>query len=124
VQAAEKDAAMNGGSPGIFHEVGRVKMAPSVELFNGHAERKAAVLDKRIKRTEETLNSLKAQIVAFLAANPDSGAETVAKALTLTVKELALPMRQLVKEKLLFKKGVARSTTYRASSKATTAKKE
>jgi hypothetical protein len=64
------------------------------------------------KRTAEDLESLSAKFAAFVKSHPGLRIEQINKELGTTTKDLALPIRKLIAEKVISAKGQKRSTTY------------
>lgn len=70
------------------------------------------------KRSAEDLEALSAKFVSFVKANPGLRIEQINKELETTTKDLALPIRKLISEKMISTKGNKRSTTYFPGRKA------
>jgi hypothetical protein len=70
------------------------------------------------KRTAEDLEALSEKFAAFVKANPGLRIEQINKELGTTTKDLALPIRKLVADKVISAKGQKRSTTYFPGKKA------
>jgi hypothetical protein len=67
------------------------------------------------RRTSESVEQVGKLIVSHLRKNPDSRVEQIAEALGgHSTKELALPIKKLLADKAIAKKGQRRGTTYRA----------
>jgi hypothetical protein len=67
------------------------------------------------RRSAESVEQVAQLIVSHLKKKPDSGVEQIAQALgTYSTKDLALPIKKLVADKAIVKKGQRRGTTYRA----------
>ena len=78
-------------------------------------ERSSSVqFEKGAKRTSEELEVLVKKLHSHIAKNPGQRIEQIGKALGVTTKELILPVKKLVEEKRLSKKGQKRATTYDA----------
>jgi hypothetical protein len=71
------------------------------------------------KRTAADLDALSEKFVSFVKANPGLRIEQINKELGTTTKDMALPIRKLVSERLIISKGNKRSTTYFPGKKAT-----
>lgn len=69
------------------------------------------------KRTQEEMEELATQVLAYVRTNPGQRIEQINQALGTTTKDLALPIRKLVGDGQLVTKGQKRSTTYAASKK-------
>jgi len=65
------------------------------------------------KRTPEAMEDTKTRILTTLKEEPDLRSEQMQKILKLSGNDLALPLRQLLEEKKVVCKGVARGRTYR-----------
>jgi hypothetical protein len=70
------------------------------------------------KRTAEDLAAMSDKFAAFVKANPGLRIEQINKQLGTTTKDLALPIRKLVADKVIAVKGQKRSTTYFPGKKA------
>jgi predicted HTH transcriptional regulator len=70
------------------------------------------------KRTAADLEALSEKFAAFVKANPGLRIEQINKELGTTTKDLALPIRKLVADKVISAKGQKRSTTYFPGKKA------
>lgn len=64
------------------------------------------------KRSEKQLEALRAKIVAFAVRAPGQRSEDMQKGLKLGPNDIALPLRQLLKNKLLRCEGEARGRRY------------
>jgi hypothetical protein len=69
-------------------------------------------IGKRIRRTEDDLAQISADLLAYVADNPGRRMEQISKAMGASTKELQLPVRKLVAEKKLKTKGQKRATEY------------
>lgn len=67
------------------------------------------------KRTASDLEAISTRFVAFVRANPGLRIEQINQRLGTTTKELVLPIRKLLDDKLLHVEGRNRSTTYYAA---------
>jgi hypothetical protein len=70
------------------------------------------------KRTAEDLDVLSEKFASFVKANPGLRIEQINKELGTTTKDLALPIRKLIADKVISAKGQKRSTTYFPGKKA------
>ena len=70
------------------------------------------------KRTAEDLEALSEKFASFVKANPGLRIEQINKELGTTTKDLALPIRKLIAEKVISSKGNKRSTMYFPGKKA------
>jgi hypothetical protein len=70
------------------------------------------------KRSPADLEALSEKFAAFVKANPGLRIEQINKELGTTTKDLALPIRKLVADKVISAKGQKRSTTYFPGKKA------
>lgn len=95
---SSKIAASNGHSNGNSNGNGHSS--------NGHAAAKGA------KRDPAAIGALKDKFLSFVNANGGLRIEQINKEMGTSTKELALPIRQLLAEKLIKAKGQKRSTTY------------
>lgn len=69
---------------------------------------------KGAKRTPDELEALKTAVFTAVKKNPGSRVEELATIMSLTTKDLALPMLQLRDEKRIVKKGEKRAARYTA----------
>jgi hypothetical protein len=70
------------------------------------------------KRTPADLEALSDKFASFVKANPGLRIEQINKELGTTTKDLALPIRKLIADKVISSKGNKRSTTYFPGKKA------
>jgi hypothetical protein len=70
------------------------------------------------KRTAADLEAMSEKFAAFVKANPGLRIEQINKQLGTTTRDLALPIRKLVADKVITAKGQKRSTTYFPGKKA------
>jgi hypothetical protein len=70
------------------------------------------------KRTTADLEALSERFATFVKANPGLRIEQINKELGTVTKDLALPIRKLVSERMISTKGNKRSTTYFPGRKA------
>ena len=70
------------------------------------------------KRTQADIEAMSSKVVAFIKAHPGLRIEQINKELGTTTKDLALPLRKLVSDKVLATKGQKRATTYFPGRKA------
>jgi hypothetical protein len=70
------------------------------------------------KRTAADLEMLSEKFATFVKASPGLRIEQINKELGTTTKDLALPIRKLIAEKMISAKGQKRSTTYFPGRKA------
>jgi hypothetical protein len=91
--------------------------AEFLEFFRGESKPKARQVPKRKageRRSSAAAEQVGKLIVAQLRKNPDSRVEQIAAALgSYSTKDLALPIKKLLAEKAIVKKGQRRGTTYR-----------
>ena len=73
---------------------------------------KAAPPTGRVRRSAQQIEATAEKILAYVAENPGSRAETIKDALKLSAKEWALPVQKLIGEGKLATKGAKRATTY------------
>ena len=72
------------------------------------------------KRTAADLESLSEKFASFVKLNPGLRIEQINKELGTTTKDLALPIRKLIADRVISAKGHKRSTTYFPGKKAAT----
>jgi predicted HTH transcriptional regulator len=70
------------------------------------------------KRTSAEVEAMSEQVKAYIKSNPGLRIEQINKALGMTTKELALPIRKLVADGMVSTKGQKRATTYFPGKKA------
>jgi hypothetical protein len=70
------------------------------------------------KRRPEDLEALSNQFASFVKSHPGLRIEQINKELGTTTKDLALPIRKLIAERVISAKGKKRSTTYFPGKKA------
>ena len=70
------------------------------------------------KRTAADLEELSTKFVSFVKAHPGLRIEQINKELGTTTKDLALPIRKLISDRMISAKGNKRSTTYFPGKKA------
>lgn len=70
------------------------------------------------KRSPEAIEALKTKLVGHIASHPSEGVEAIGKALGVSTKEIALPMKALVKSGSLKTTGEKRATKYTVTAKA------
>lgn len=99
-KAAETGASRGGADNRV---VGRPKHAAKVAASSSPG---------RVRRSAEQIEATAAKILAYVAENPGSGAESIKGALKLSANEWALPVQKLVAEGKLATKGAKRATTY------------
>ena len=64
------------------------------------------------KRSAESLDQVGEAVLAYVRAHPGSGAEAIGRALGLSSKDMALPIRKLIAERKLRTEGQRRGTKY------------
>ncbi|MGE0327147.1 MAG: DNA-binding protein [Polyangiaceae bacterium] len=69
------------------------------------------------KRTAAELNEMAEKLVEFVRSNPGTSIEEIGKGIAIPTKELALPVKKLLAEGRLKKKGQKRATRYSAGRK-------
>jgi hypothetical protein len=72
----------------------------------------------RVKRTAADLEALSEKFAAFIKVNPGLRVEQINKELGTTTKDLALPIRKLIADRMISAKGQKRSTMYFPGKKA------
>lgn len=70
---------------------------------------------KSTKRTGNDIAAQASKLFTYINAHPGERAETIAKAIGATTKELPRPIKLLLGEKKIKASGVARGTTYTAT---------
>jgi hypothetical protein len=70
------------------------------------------------KRTAADLEAMSEKFASFVKANPGLRIEQINKELGTTTKDLALPIRKLIADRVISAKGQKRSTTYFPGKKA------
>jgi len=70
------------------------------------------------KRTSADLEALSERFASYVKSNPGLRIEQINKQLGTTTKDLALPIRKLLADKVISAKGQKRSTTYFPGKKA------
>ncbi len=78
----------------------------------GASPRRAGARASGGKRSLSELEALSNRLLQHVATNPGQRTEQIAKALRMTTKDLALPMRKLVQGGALTTKGQKRATAY------------
>jgi hypothetical protein len=127
--------ASSGGQPKIFQEVvGEIRLTarliPGETNGNGpHPVRQPVRLPDTGetsggKRTAGDLAKLRTRILSWVTITPGKGVEAMARGLNLSTKDLVLPIRQLVTEKKILKKGQARAVKYHPAATSTRTKAE
>jgi hypothetical protein len=90
--------------------------APDLSHLNTPASngtrRVPAARPKGAKRSPGELEKLRSRVLSWIQTNPGNNVEGVAKALNLTTKELALPVKHLLAAKAIKKRGKRRATKY------------
>ena len=64
------------------------------------------------RRSPSDLEGMSEKIVSYVTKNPGQRIETINKAIGISTKDAALPIRKLVKDGVLKKKGNRRATAY------------
>jgi hypothetical protein len=118
--------AAKGNKPSIFKEIDAdvvltarlVPHATGAEngtSTNGHAHparRPVVIRPAGAKRSAGDLSKLRTRILSWVMTRPGKGVEEMSQALQVPTKDLVLPIRQLVSEKKMGKKGQARAVKY------------
>jgi ribosome-associated translation inhibitor RaiA len=94
-------AALNHERPATRARAGRIA--------NGNTEKLRA---KGAKRTPEELEALLKKLHAYIGKAPGQRIEQIGSALAISTKELVLPIKKLIGDKRISKKGQKRATTY------------
>jgi hypothetical protein len=95
---------------------GRAAASIAIAGATGRVGRPAG--GRGVKRTPADLEALSKKFAAFVKSKPGLRIEQINKELGTTTKDLALPIRKLVAEKVIAAKGQKRSTTYFPGKKA------
>lgn len=114
---------MNGGVPvGVFKQVPGelVFTAKLVEVIEPkptkRPKRKAAKLEtkpvKAKKRSPRQLAAVQRRVLEYVKAHPGQTVEQIGEAIKKPTKDLVVPMRQLLAEKKIRKRGERRQTRY------------
>jgi hypothetical protein len=85
-------------------------------VTNGRAGRPRG--GRGAKRTAADIEAMSAKFASFVKANPGLRIEQINKELATTTKDLALPIRKLIADRVVATKGQKRSTTYFPGKKA------
>jgi hypothetical protein len=67
------------------------------------------------KRDPEALAAIVEAVGGYIQANPGQGVEKIGAALKLSTPEMALPIRKLLADRLITRKGQKRATKYYAA---------
>jgi len=76
------------------------------------ATQTTGVPGKRQKRDPDELDALTESLGGFIAKNPGKRIEEIAKSLSTSTKELALPAKKLIASRRVSTRGQRRATTY------------
>jgi hypothetical protein len=95
---------------------GGARTAAVAVASNGRAGRPRG--GRGAKRTAADLEVLSEKFASFVKANPGLRIEQINKELGTATKELALPIRKLIADRMIVAKGHKRSTTYFPGKKA------
>lgn len=112
-----KQAALESISEALSGSMAQPPRGGRARRSNGHvaSERRSnGVQRKGAKRSPEELESLADKLLKYVESNPGQRTEQIGAALDVPTKELALPMRKLIREGHLKTKGQKRATTYYA----------
>lgn len=90
---------------------GRRGIALGKELTSGRG-RGAGRGKKGAKRTGKQLENLKEKLRSYIKSNPGQRIEQIAAAIGIGTRQLALPIKKLLAEKKIKKKGKKRATSY------------
>ncbi len=98
-------------------DITRLAREHAVRTLAGALQVSASLTDEtnptgRKKRTQHELNTTKQQLLDFICNEPGKRMLELAPLLQTNAKDLALPVRQLISEKLIRTEGQRRSTTY------------
>jgi len=98
---------------GKLPPINGTKPRPRPSAWQTKAERKATRA-KGEKRKPEDLARLTAELGTYIKKHPGQRIEQIAKGMTCESAELFLPIRKLLANKILTKRGQKRATVYRA----------
>jgi hypothetical protein len=90
---------------------GRAKRSAGM-LGEGVVAKRRGGRKKGAKRSPKQLENITSKLLAHIKANPGQRIEEVAGHIGMKTKELTLPIKKLVAEKKITKKGEKRATTY------------
>ncbi len=96
-------------------DVTRLAREHAVRTLAGALQVSANLNDEAVgrkKRTQHELNTTKQQLLDLICKEPGKRMLELAPILQTSAKDLALPVRQLITEKLIRTEGQRRSTTY------------
>ena len=71
-----------------------------------------ALRGKGAKRTQAELEALTSRLAAYIAKNPGLRVEQINRDLGTSTKDLALPIKKLIADKVIRSKGAKRATAY------------
>ncbi|MCB9830258.1 MAG: hypothetical protein H6806_10925 [Planctomycetes bacterium] len=71
-----------------------------------------ALREKGAKRTQAELEALTTRLAAYIAKNPGLRVEQINRDLGTSTKDLALPIKKLIADKVIKSKGAKRATAY------------
>lgn len=109
-QAALERVSEALGTPASSSPKRRGRPAASASAPSGKAGKRS----KGQKRSAEEMADLQETLLATIEANPGARADQLAEAFEVETRELALPIKKLLAENLITKKGQKRATTYYA----------
>jgi len=92
--------------------------ATSLATAPGVARGERPLPPRGAKRSPADLEELSKRFAAFVKSNPGLRIEQINKELGTTTRDLALPIRKLIAERIVGTKGQKRATTYFAGKKA------
>ena len=107
--ASIHDALENHGIKG-----GRQARLPRGRNSGAPAEGEDDSAGGRVKRTAEQLDRISTRILSYVESHPGEGVEEISKGLSVTSKELTLPMRKLLADGKVSTTGQKRATKYSA----------
>jgi hypothetical protein len=112
-------AAMNTLESAFSNQPGRGRGARGAERgTSGGPALDSPRRGRGAKRTAEDLEALSTKFAAFVKAHPGLRIEQINKELGTVTKDLALPIRKLITERVISTKGNKRSTAYFPGRKA------
>jgi len=108
-KVAELEAAIMTAIRGAGIPEAPTRKAPKIVAAVG-----GPVRTKGQKRSPKELEMLESRLLRYVKIHPGQGIEQIAKGMTISTKELNLPMRKLVADGAIKTKGEKRATKYTA----------
>ncbi len=107
--AAEIEAEIELRTMNILEELKGIKQLGAIK-----ASRKTAPSTKGAKRSPEALQALTDDLYRYVSKHPGQRIEQISAGMGVTTKELNLPVKKLIGDKLISTKGQKRATSYTA----------